>query len=868
MSARLLLLIAVILLAAAPTGSGAATYSWTGSAGTAWTNAANWFPNRTTPAADDRLVFELGGTINVLGVPTQTIGSILVQTNTWVNLQGSSGAGNVLTLSGSPAIVADLDVRAGSTLALQGGNRITLQLATGTTGAIAGEVWVGSSTHRVQAVDAGALVFLAGSHARTVPGFFGPMFGVGNSNSGAGSVHFSSGATYWHTTTADSPFGTAAGAVTVFEPGSTFRLLDNNLLIANGRTFANVVTGGVCELRGTTGCTMDSLTVLTGTFYMTHTAETVIRGHLRVASGARVDVGPASGTGGLRFAGTVEQTIDAVQYMPESATPGLNIRTNAPVVIDNPAGVRFPGTMFPRLDLPGGLHMAQGVFHLDNYTALLLNDGPLTGGSATSWIHGRVQKSLPPSQSELYIPVGTPTESTPIYISLRTAQSNTVTVSALVQSPGDPPASPLPEWEFVDAQIDTTKNVNLIYGFSLIGQAPFTLMDVGLEWRDANRDAATTGYGFRHPFRAIGLAGDTNMAWRRHNGQTFAVPTAVLFQGLQGDHFSDNSYLFAVGEKLEVNLRVDDSEVEEGGGALRTPTLAGASGVLPFRVVLSSPAIDTVRADFATGGGTAQPGGDYTGQSGTLTFVPGDTVEVVEIAIADEGDAEDHESIGFALTGATGATIADGEATGTILDDDDVTSPTAIVTWPNGGETVIEESNVNLTWAATDDVVVASVDLLLSTDGGGTWAPIAEDLPNTGTYAWQAPYGLTEQALLKVVAADHRAHTAEDVSDAVWRIWGVDGVDPVVPRAFRFALASPNPAPGAVRFRLDLTREQRVRLLVHDVSGRRVGVPLDAIRPAGSHVLEWAGDGNGAGIYFVTVTAEEGSAVRRVVRLR
>jgi len=71
-----------------------------------------------------------------------------------------------------------------------------------------------------------------------------------------------------------------------------------------------------------------------------------------------------------------------------------------------------------------------------------------------------------------------------------------------------------------------------------------------------------------------------------------------------------------------------------------------------------------------------------------------------------------------------------------------------------------------------------------------------------------------------------------------------------------------------MRFRLALTRDQAVRMLVHDVRGRLVGVPVDEHRPAGAHVIEWSGRGVRAGVYFVTIESEEGSAVRRVVRLR
>jgi hypothetical protein len=867
-------LIGLLLAAASPVGADPAFYSWTGPSGGAWGAAANWFPARTSPAADDRLVFQTGTSIAVTAVPTTTIGQIAVLNGTQVTFLGNSPVVNTVTFTGG--LGDDLDIRAGCSLALTNPNRIVLQLATGTTARIAGEFRTLSSTHRLQSVDAGAIVFPSGGVARTINGFMGSMFGPGNASSAAGSVHFEAGSIYHHCTTADDPFGTAAGAVAVFEPGSLFRILSNNVVIANGRTFANVEAsggaGGFAELRGTVGCTMDTLVVTSGTVYLSHSSETTIRGQLHLAPGARLVVGPTSGTGSLRFAGTVEQVLDGNQEIPSASIAVFVFQPNLTVVIDNPAGVRFPGDDYPTAPFDmGTVELVRGVFHLDNFTALRLLH-PVTGGSDSSWIHARVHRYLPPGFEAEMIPLGSASGFTPLSLVFQGSLADTVIVSAVVQSPGDPPISPLTDSSFVGAQLDTTKRVNLLYHLSFFDETttvPPPMFGVELGFRPANVGPGADWENFIPRMRSIGTAGDMNVSWRSPSGILLArAPDRIAMLNLQGDHPSDYAFVFAVGEPSVVSVTVQDPAAEEGGEALRTGTGPDGTGAsLAFRVSLSEPAVETITVDYETAAGSAEEGADFTPGSGTLTFLPGDTVKVVEVPILGEGDAENHETLSLLLSNATGAVIADGEGEGTILDDDDVEAPSVTVLTPNGGETVIENSTVDLQWVATDNVVVATVDLLLSKDGGGTWETIATEVANTGSYAWQAPVGLTQQALLRAVARDHRDQADEDVSDAVWSIWGVDEVEPTVPLAFALDLASANPSRGPARVRLAMPREQSVRADVYNIVGRRVATLVDGTLPAGVHHLEWRGEGVAAGLYFVDLVTAGFRARERVVRL-
>lgn len=96
-----------------------ATYLWDGSANSRWDAAANWTPVRATPLSSDILIFNLGGSIIVTDVPTETVASIRVINNTALVMQSNSA----VTLS----ISVLLDVDAGSFISFSSnGNAINV----------------------------------------------------------------------------------------------------------------------------------------------------------------------------------------------------------------------------------------------------------------------------------------------------------------------------------------------------------------------------------------------------------------------------------------------------------------------------------------------------------------------------------------------------------------------------------------------------------------------------------------------------------------------------------------------------------------------------------------------------------------------
>ncbi len=79
----------------------------------------------------------------------------------------------------------------------------------------------------------------------------------------------------------------------------------------------------------------------------------------------------------------------------------------------------------------------------------------------------------------------------------------------------------------------------------------------------------------------------------------------------------------------------------------------------------------TVTVKYATANGTATAGSDYAAVPSTLlTFAPGQTSKTVTVNVAGDTIKETNETFTVNLSGASGATIFDGQGVGTILNDD------------------------------------------------------------------------------------------------------------------------------------------------------------------------------------------------------
>lgn len=110
--------------------------------------------------------------------------------------------------------------------------------------------------------------------------------------------------------------------------------------------------------------------------------------------------------------------------------------------------------------------------------------------------------------------------------------------------------------------------------------------------------------------------------------------------------------------------------------SIASVTAPESQGIFSFVVTLSAASTSRVTVKYATANGTAVSGrnGDYSSTSGTLTFNAGETSKTIAVSVVNDALVEPDETFFVRLSSASGATIATGTGTGTIVNDDGLTA--------------------------------------------------------------------------------------------------------------------------------------------------------------------------------------------------
>ncbi len=166
--------------------------------------------------------------------------------------------------------------------------------------------------------------------------------------------------------------------------------------------------------------------------------------------------------------------------------------------------------------------------------------------------------------------------------------------------------------------------------------------------------------------------------------ETMALQGTGYIYAYGHDHEGQSGFANGQVQSNELTLTIADND---GGasGAADDPILIGAvdttareSGTgadIKARVPvwLSREATQEVTVAYATTGGTATAGSDYTAVSGTLTFAAGETRKEVEITIKDDSAEDSGETFLFRLSSPTPSSLVSlsvAEATVTITNDE------------------------------------------------------------------------------------------------------------------------------------------------------------------------------------------------------
>ncbi len=372
------------------------TYTWSGPTNGTWTTAGNWTPARTSPSATDILQFSDGTSKTITGIPSQTIGKLLLAGNTKVTLQ--SGGPVTLTIAGSAG--TDLDVAAGCELNLGGANAVTLSVAPLATGSISGNMTFSAGAHRLVAGTTGAITFNSSSVFTASAGFTGSAFGTAAPYN---AVLFADGSRYV-CLAGSNPFGAnAPNSLVTFQPGSLFKVMAGSTPEFSGRTYGNFeldAPGLTLSPVGTAAVSIRDLTITNGTlnFNMTGSPGHSVKGNIFVAPGAVLNFLPAT-AGTVSFSGTSGQSI--------SGGGSVIFGVNSTLIISDPANIILNSSA----SIYGTLALSSGLLILTTGNISLGPNAIFTGTpSASSMIvatnSGQLRKEFPVSGGSFTFPVG------------------------------------------------------------------------------------------------------------------------------------------------------------------------------------------------------------------------------------------------------------------------------------------------------------------------------------------------------------------------------------------------------------------------------------------------------------------------------
>ena len=183
------------------------------------------------------------------------------------------------------------------------------------------------------------------------------------------------------------------------------------------------------------------------------------------------------------------------------------------------------------------------------------------------------------------------------------------------------------------------------------------------------------------------VAGSDYVA-RKLTGQSIAAgATSKTFAvTINGDTAIEANETFSVNLSAASGATILDGRatgtIANDDGATAAPTLSianvsiteGNSGTRSavFTVLLSQPAPATVSYSIATADGSASAGSDYEAASlGGQTIAAGQSSRTFSVTIMGDMQYEASESFSVSVSAVTGATVVDGLAIGTIINDDD-----------------------------------------------------------------------------------------------------------------------------------------------------------------------------------------------------
>ncbi|MBD2495580.1 calcium-binding protein [Nostoc sp. FACHB-280] len=138
-----------------------------------------------------------------------------------------------------------------------------------------------------------------------------------------------------------------------------------------------------------------------------------------------------------------------------------------------------------------------------------------------------------------------------------------------------------------------------------------------------------------------------------------------------------------------------------------------------YKVTLSNASSQTITVQYATANGSATAGSDYTTTTGTLTFNPGVTSQVINIPILNDSVNEANETFTLSLKSPTNATLGTTASVTTTITDTLVSSVTTILPTNVENLTLTGTAAINGTGNAGNNILRGNSANNILTGGNG-----------------------------------------------------------------------------------------------------------------------------------------------------
>ncbi|EAZ90656.1 beta strand repeat-containing protein [Crocosphaera chwakensis] len=241
-----------------------------------------------------------------------------------------------------------------------------------------------------------------------------------------------------------------------------------------------------------------------------------------------------------------------------------------------------------------------------------------------------------------------------------------ISIDNVTQSEGNTGTTPFTFTVTLNNEVDTGLSVDF-------GTANGSATVANNDYQATNGTLNFTGNAGETQTITVDVNGDTTV----EPDQTFAVNLSNIQASGRNVTFSDSVGIGTIQNDDGANLSINNVTLAEGDNGTQQ---------FVFSVTLSNNISGGASVDFDTANGTATTAdNDYSATSGTLNFV-GNAGETQTITVNVNGDTEVelNETFFVNLSNASGATIADGQGTGTIVNDDSASLSISDVTLVEG----------------------------------------------------------------------------------------------------------------------------------------------------------------------------------------